>query len=52
MKYGDRIIIDRKTGEILQLEEMTEDSFERGIRVMAKALVDSLMREPKKGTTL
>ena len=52
MKYGDRIIIDRKTGEILQLEEMTEESIERGIRVMAKALVDSLMREPKKGATL
>lgn len=48
MKYGDRIIIDRETGEILQLEEMTPEGLERGARAIAKALVDGLLREAEK----
>lgn len=52
MKYGDRIIIDRKTGEILQMEKITESGMERGIRIMAKVLVDSLLREAEKGATV
>ena len=53
MKYGDRIIIDRKTGEILQLETITEAGLEAGARVIAKALVDSLLRQAgsQKGST-
>ena len=52
MKYGDRIIIDRKTGEILQMEKITQAGLERGIRIMAKVLVDSLLREAEKGATV
>ncbi len=51
-KYGDRIIIDRKTGEVLQLEEMTQAGLEKGIRIMGKVLAESLLQEIKKGETL
>ena len=45
---GDRIIIDRKTGEVLQLERMTPESWDRACRVIAKALVDNLLAEQRK----
>lgn len=54
MKYGDRIIIDRKTDEVLQMEKISDVGLERGACVIAKVLVDELLREIKqqKGTTL
>ncbi len=45
MKYGTCIIIDRETGEILQLEGCASSSWEQGIRQITAALVDGLYRE-------
>lgn len=51
MRYGDRIIIDRKTGEVLQLEEISPSGLERGVQIMAKALVNSLLQATRQGPT-
>ena len=45
MKYGDRIIIDRKTGEVLQLERVTPEGMQAAARVLARILIENLMAE-------
>lgn len=48
MQYGDRIIIDRDTGEIIQMERITPTGVEQAARIMAKVLVDSLLEQKQK----
>ena len=45
---GDRIIIDRKTGKIIQLERMTPESLDKACRVIAKVLVDTMLEQQQK----
>lgn len=42
---GNCIVIDRKTGEVLQWERTTPERMKAAARVIAKALVDELMKE-------
>ena len=42
---GNCMVIDRKTGKVLQWERTTPERMKAAARVIAKALVDELMKE-------
>ena len=42
---GNCMVIDRKTGKVLQRERTTPERMKAAARVIAKALVDELMKE-------
>lgn len=42
---GNCMVIDRKTGKVLQWERTTPERMKAAARVIAKTLVDELMKE-------
>lgn len=42
---GNYMVIDRKTGKVLQWERTTPERMKAAARVIAKTLVDELMKE-------
>ena len=44
---GNCMVIDRKTGKVLQWERTTPERMKAAARVIAKTLVDELMKDGK-----